>query len=305
MRKPRSSSLYAIAFTGTLTLLVASAVGVSAPWLGLAVVIAGVGCFSIFDRTFPGSRAFAIGLSNGLAVYACLYVYLLEANFAPLEQWIVALGFLLPVLGFLLGATWRRHRIEGIVTSSEPHAMAHPGRLFFWLLPMVVVGVVGFAVPALDLGQRGRALALLASMASIAVAAGLLSTRIAVFLLDSALLFEQLLRRMGRLVTAAFAFLTFYSLLVIVFGAIYRVLDLASSTPHFAVGGVVRDLNFPEALYFSLVTLATLGYGDVVPVAAAARVLVAIQTVVGLLLLLFGFAEIQRALRERGEHSGG
>jgi HAMP domain-containing protein len=38
-----------------------------------------------------------------------------------------------------------------------------------------------------------------------------------------------------------------------------------------------------------------------VPAAAAARILVAIQTVIGLLLLLFGFAEIQRALRERGE----
>jgi voltage-gated potassium channel len=67
------------------------------------------------------------------------------------------------------------------------------------------------------------------------------------------------------------------------------------------VGGVARDLAFSEALYFSLVTLATLGYGDVVPAAAAARILVAIQTVIGLLLLLFGFAEIQRALRERGD----
>ena len=138
-------------------------------------------------------------------------------------------------------------------------------------------------------------------MLAIGAMVALLSANIAVFLLDSALLFEQLFRRLGRLVTAAFAFLTFYSLLVIAFGAIYRLLDVVATKPQFAVGGVARDLAFSEALYFSLVTLATLGYGDVVPVAAAARILVAIQTVVGLLLLLFGFAEIQRALRERGD----
>jgi voltage-gated potassium channel len=129
-----------------------------------------------------------------------------------------------------------------------------------------------------------------------------MGTNIAVFLLDSSLLFEQLFRRLGRLVTAAFAFLSFYTLLVIAFGAVYRLLSHWALSPQFAVGGVMRELAFSEALYFSLVTLATLGYGDVVPVAAAARILVAIQTVTGLLLLLFGFAEIQRSLRERGEH---
>ena len=38
-------------------------------------------------------------------------------------------------------------------------------------------------------------------------------------------------------------------------------------------------------LYFSLVTLTTLGYGDIVPVAAAARMLAAVEAVVGQLYL--------------------
>ena len=38
-------------------------------------------------------------------------------------------------------------------------------------------------------------------------------------------------------------------------------------------------------IYFSLVTLTTLGYGDIVPVAAAARMLAAVEAVVGQLYL--------------------
>jgi voltage-gated potassium channel Kch len=38
-------------------------------------------------------------------------------------------------------------------------------------------------------------------------------------------------------------------------------------------------------IYFSLVTLTTLGYGDIVPTAAAARMLAAVEAVVGQLYL--------------------
>jgi voltage-gated potassium channel len=68
----------------------------------------------------------------------------------------------------------------------------------------------------------------------------------------------------------------------------------------FAFAGVRRAMSFPEALYFSVVTLSTIGYGDIVPVVPAARVLAAIQSVCGLLLLLFGFAEILRVGHDQG-----
>lgn len=301
MTHPDRGFLYAFGFTAGLTLLVAAAVGPEFAWLGLAVLLANAGSFAFFYLLFPGSRAFAVGLANGLAAYACLFVYFLEANFAAVSEVARSVGFLLPVLGFLAGTALRRRTIEGIVTARQPRATAHPHRIFLWLLPVGAVGIATFFVPALDLGDEGHDLVFLGAMLAIGATVALLSANIAVFLLDSALLFEQLFRRLGRLVTAAFAFLTFYSLLVIAFGAIYRLLDVVSTKPQFLIGGVARDLAFSEALYFSLVTLATLGYGDVVPAAAAARILVAIQTVIGLLLLLFGFAEIQRALRERGD----
>lgn len=302
MQRPDRGFVYALAYTVGLLLLVAAAIGPELGGLGIALLVAGGGSFAFFVLVFPGSRAFAVGLTNGVAVYACLFVYFLEANFGPVELWARLLGFLLPVVGFLVSAGVQRRRIQQIVTASQPRDTRHPQRLFLWAVPVALVGGASFLVPALELEQSGYDLVFLGAMLLIALAVAWLGTNIAVFLLDSSLLFEQLFQRLGRLVTAAFAFLSFYSLLVIAFGAVYRLLAHLATTPQFAVGGVLRELTFSEALYFSLVTLATLGYGDVVPAAAAARILVAVQTVTGLLLLLFGFAEIQRALRERGEH---
>lgn len=294
--------LYALGFTSLLALLVAAGLAPEFPWIA-AALIGGVALAVVFFALLmPGSRTFAIGLANGLAVYACLYVYLLEANFDPVPHWLQAAGFLAPVLGFLASAALQLDRIRAILATSQPRSGGHPGRIFFWLMPMALVAGVTFLVPRLPLDDAERAMVFAAAMLVVALVVAVLSRQIAIFLLDSALLFDQLFRRIGRLVTAAFAFLSLYSLLVIAFGAIYRVLDFLSDGPQFTLGGVLRDLSFSEALYFSLVTLATLGYGDVVPISAAARILVAVQTVTGLLLLLFGFAEIQRALREREEH---
>ena len=54
----------------------------------------------------------------------------------------------------------------------------------------------------------------------------------------------------------------------------------------------MRDISFAESLYFSVITMATVGYGDVTPLSDVARLVVAGQVVVGILLLLFGFSEI-------------
>jgi len=43
------------------------------------------------------------------------------------------------------------------------------------------------------------------------------------------------------------------------------------------------------------VTLATVGYGDILPVDDGVRILAAIEMLVGQLLLLFGFSEIMRS----------
>jgi voltage-gated potassium channel len=55
------------------------------------------------------------------------------------------------------------------------------------------------------------------------------------------------------------------------------------------------SLTFGEAMYFSVITLATVGYGDITPQAPLVRGLATLEVVAGLLLLLFGFGEIMRS----------
>ena len=74
---------------------------------------------------------------------------------------------------------------------------------------------------------------------------------------------------------------------------------MLSAEPHFAINGVVRDITFPESLYFSLVTLSTVGYGDIVALSNPIRVLIGSEIVVGILLLLFGVSEILAQARTR------
>jgi voltage-gated potassium channel len=58
------------------------------------------------------------------------------------------------------------------------------------------------------------------------------------------------------------------------------------------IDGRPRDITFPESLYFSLVTLSTVGYGDIQPHTGFARLITAIEILLGVLLLLFGFSAI-------------
>lgn len=51
----------------------------------------------------------------------------------------------------------------------------------------------------------------------------------------------------------------------------------------FQAAASAREGSYPTLLYFSFVTLATVGYGDVVPVSSAARALANVESLVGVL----------------------
>ena len=53
-----------------------------------------------------------------------------------------------------------------------------------------------------------------------------------------------------------------------------------------------RALSFSESIYFSIVSISTVGYGDIVPHSSLARVLASIEVVCGFMLLLFGVSEL-------------
>ena len=95
------------------------------------------------------------------------------------------------------------------------------------------------------------------------------------------------------------AFLTLSSLLVIAFACFYRIADGLSRLALFHGPGGPLRLSFSDALYFSLVTQATVGFGDLTPHDDGIRLLTGVQVLAGQILLLFGFAEIMRSRRVR------
>jgi len=103
---------------------------------------------------------------------------------------------------------------------------------------------------------------------------------------------------------AIFAFVTFFTLFILTFARIYPVLDLLTPVPQFLIGGQGRMIGIMESAYFSVITMSTVGYGDIVPAASAVRFVASIQIILGVLLLLFGFSEIIRHTRGQSKDSG-
>ena len=88
-----------------------------------------------------------------------------------------------------------------------------------------------------------------------------------------------------------------YASLVLIFASLYALLQVGQVEPAFAgmlefwsmegpgtLGHHVAMLTrvFGESLYLSVVTITTVGFGDIVPVGAAARVLVMVEALIGI-----------------------
>lgn len=291
-----------VGFAFLLALLVAVAATGGLTWLALAMIGSTLLAFGGFCLSFPHGMQAALALATMQAAYMALFVFFLEANFPRVEAWQSALGYVMPVAAFLAGTFVKRAEI-GAVLVSERLRGARFDHLLGWALPLGLVGAASFLLVDLDLSPRAEEMAFLAAMALIALVVGLAARDVVVFVLDTGILFEGVFARARHLVQPAFAFLVFWALLAIVFATLYRIIDLATLEPQFRVAGQLRHIAFAESLYFSVVTLATVGYGDMAPVAPLARVLAVVQMLAGLMLLLFGFHEIIRAVDERG-HRG-
>ncbi|HUL04762.1 MAG TPA: ion channel [Candidatus Acidoferrum sp.] len=269
-------------------------------WWFVLMLFAMVGiAVAYFHAAFPGSQFFVIALANALGVYACVFQFFVETNFRSVSVPALEIGFALPVLGFIAGAQVRRERIRQVLAISESEGGRGVARTLSWLIPVFAIGALTFLMPDLALSPRGVDRAFVGAMLAIALVVFLVSPGVSAFLIDAGLLFEEFFARISQLAAAAFAFLTFYSVIVIVFAGIYRVLDKLSAVSHFRIDGQVRDITYSESLYFSIVTMATVGYGDITPVTETARLVAAIEVVSGVLLLLFGFSEIMSYMRER------
>ena len=251
--------------------------------VSLAAYVALVACFyALFGKA---SVFFNIVFGNVMAIYLCFFNFFVDSLFLNIEQEVLIIGFLLPLVSFLSGAMLKRTQIKKIIVERQEVHESDFARAFMWLAPIAAVGIFAFSfhsrVPGLDAF-------FLAEMAVISFFVLLGSRDITLMLMDTGTLFSDFFASNIKLVKPAFAFFTFYSLAIILFAAIYSIVEHFSLGANFTVRGELRDLSFVESLYFSMVTFSTLGFGDIVPLNNGIRFIVGIQAFVGALLFLFG-----------------
>lgn len=282
---------WSLVLTAALVGLISLAIETADAYLSCVVVVSVVAMVGLFRTAFRGSRAFCLTLANLAGIYASIFLYFAESDFHGASTLALAIGFVLPLLTFVAGSFWHRDAIIRVAISGLLRDRRHLGRIISWLAPVFAIGVLSSMLPPAFVSGAENMI-LLTAMTMISLIVFFVSRDIAVFLLDTGLLFEEFFSRIAGLILPAFAFLTCYSLLVILFASIYSVLDHLGAGANFRIEGAIRAISFPESLYFSLTTLSTVGYGDIAPASNAVRLVAGAEIVCGILLLLFGFNEI-------------
>ena len=299
----REALLYAASLT--LVGLVAIAVAGTANTLFLVITLTAGTAAGFLRRLFPGRSFFSLTFTNLVAVYAAIFAFFLEELFGQIGPDISALGFCLPILAFLLGCWLRRTDIQAVIDKPDIRGGQALYGALAWLIPVFLVGaaIVVLSWFAESFVNTNRAFLL--SMLVIGSIVFVVSTSVAIFLVDAGLLFEEFFGRMSKLAVPAFAFLTFYALLVILFASIFSIISQFAGPDHFRVGTVTRSISFSEAIHFSIVTISTVGYGDIVPASNIARLMASVEVICGVLLLLFGVSELLEYTREHRRHRPG
>jgi len=98
-----------------------------------------------------------------------------------------------------------------------------------------------------------------------------------------------------------YAALSAYMLAGIFFGILYHAVEHAWPGS-ITVAGAIREFPLFDAIYLSFVTLATLGYGDLLPVSEVARGLAIVEAVSGQLFLA---VMISRLVSSYSQTAGG
>jgi hypothetical protein len=113
----------------------------------------------------------------------------------------------------------------------------------------------------------------------------------------------------GRIITAEhiYAALSVYLLAGVVFGVTHWTVESVSpgSYGEAGAGGAPARFSLTTALYYSFVTLATLGYGDVVPKTDVARGVAVVEAVIGQLYIAVMIAHLVGARLKASDEGAG
>jgi voltage-gated potassium channel len=251
-----------------------------------AVVVLMLSFYLLFGG---GSVFFDVVFANAITIYLCFFAFFVDSVFTTVDRDILPVGFIFPLAAFLLGVTVHRKKIKEIVTSGLQDSDADFARSFLWLLPIAAIGVAAFtAHPETSFVRHNIDYIFLSEMGLIGLVVFLASKDFAVLLMDTGIIFSDFFASNVHLIKPVFAFFTLYSMNIVIFAAIYRIIDVLSGVHHFIVDGVMRKITFIESLYFSLVTISTLGYGDIIPHSNGIRFVVGVQSFLGTMLFFFG-----------------
>lgn len=298
-RGSRRASPAALLLSFALVGLVGLAVAGTKFTLFLAIVSSTLLAVTALHWLFPASRLLWIAFVNLVAVYASIFALFVDDVFARVDKITLSVGFILPIVFFVIGCWRQRAVVAAIVTNPEVGGERRLLRAFTWLVPVGAVGVAVIILARFSEPMVNSSMGFLVAMFAIGLLVLAASRDVAIFLVDTGLLFDEFFDRVGHLLVPAFAFLTVYSLLLLVFASLFCLLSRFDLEPHFRIGSEARALSFSEALHFSVVTLSTVGYGDIVPITALARTMAAIEVVLGTLLLLFGVSEMLAYAKDR------
>ncbi|MGE0226455.1 MAG: potassium channel family protein [Acetobacteraceae bacterium] len=285
--------LRSIGFTMFLVGLVAVATGADWSVTTASIAVSAIG-FGFFYLVFPGGAHFGMTVANFLAIYACMFEFFRDSNFSLASRHVVLLSLSMPVMGFLITCFIRRDMLARLIRARRLREVEQLPGLMGWLFATMCVGALSFVVPRLHLDQFGEDIALLVAMALITLMVAAAVREVVLVMVDVSLVFESVAEQLDRLMMPVIAFLTVYGLLIVVFACLYRIADMTSATPQFTMHGEPYRVHFVDTLYFSVVTITTVGFGDLSPVSLLARALSGMEVVCGVLMLLFGFSEIMR-----------
>jgi voltage-gated potassium channel len=306
MEQPRHLGQELARVTPTLVfvfLVAVATAGLTNP-LFWAIVLSAALAIAVIRMLFPASRLFYIAFGNLIAVYAAIFSLFVEEIFAEVNVRVLGIGFCLPIIFFVAGCWLRRGRIRALVARPAIRDERRLMQAAAWLAPISFVGAAVLLLSRTAETLANTDILFLGAMFIIGLIVLAVSRDVVTFLVDAGLLFEEFFSRVSRLLVPAFAFLSFYSVLVILFASAYRIMSQYTYEPHFYMGNTPRALNFSESIYFSIVTISTVGYGDIIPHSSVARVLASLEVICGFLLLLFGVSELLEYAREHRRNRG-
>ena len=286
-----------------VSIVAAAAAGITTS-LFFAMVLSAGFVIAVVRALFPVGRLFPVAFASLIAVYAAIFSLFVEEIFTGIDSEFLVVGFCLPIFFFVVGCWLRRDQVSAVVAHPRIRSERRVMRAAVWLVPVFFVGAVVILLSRTVGTLANMDMVFLGGMSIIGLIVLTVSRDVAIFLVDAGLLFEEFFSRVSRLVIPAFAFVTFYSLIVILFASAYRLISVYTPERHFNVGGSLRGLSFSESIYFSIGTISTVGYGDILPYSNLARVLSSLEVFCGIMLLIFGVSELLEYAREHRRGGG-